>query len=128
MSLRPGSSAHPDSLRSAGAFTVAPQRGQLNSPPETWAPHHWQTVGTPGADGAGNGARGGGWTGCEYCTGAAGSTGEGTGARLTALPQEVQKLAVSRTSVPQFVQNMVVIQIVIRCGGGRTSTGCRCVP
>jgi len=30
MSLRPGNSAHPDSLRKVGAFIVAPQRGQLN--------------------------------------------------------------------------------------------------
>ena len=38
---------------------------------------------------------------------AAGSTGDGAGARLIALPHPVQKLAVSGTGLPQLVQNML---------------------
>src|SRR5580704_11788492 len=67
MSLRPGSSAQPDSLRTAGALTVAPQRGQLNTASAISAPHQGHVVGAA-ADvvGGGSGARGGGCTGCEY--------------------------------------------------------------
>lgn len=118
MSLRPGNSPQPDSLRMGGALSVAPQRGQLSSDASISAAHQGQVVSTPAGTEAGSGARGGGCTGLEYSTGAAGSGGGGTaGARWTAPPHEVQKLAVSWTWDPQLVQNMYLFRVVMHVHG-----------
>src|SRR3984957_21140091 len=71
ISLRPGNSPQPDSLRICGARTVAPQRGQLKIAEEISAPHQGQVLGATVDVMTGSTGRGGVWAGCEYCTGAA---------------------------------------------------------
>src|SRR5215469_6784873 len=124
MSLRPGNCFQPVSLISAGALSVAPQRGQLNSFASVTVPHQGHVVREPAgiaafasADDGDGDSTGGGWTGKD-------STGAGSciaSGRFTRAPQDPQKFAKSPNARPQLVQNISPTQY----DDARTSTGYR---
>jgi hypothetical protein len=109
MSLRPGSSAHPDSVTTRSTRSAAPQRGQLASEPVTVAPHQTH-VDDAAAGGTGGGCGGGvckGLTaGGSARRGIDGGAGEGAGVAPALAPHPTQKFAPSGILAPQCVQNI----------------------